>query len=103
MDSKLSHHILKVLSEFEANLADTIVRKFLQELTSADLPERRDELLTDEQLCNHLQISTAHFYKLKKKHKSIFPVYDLGGSKRYKQSEVEGFFKSLKTKQHEKK
>lgn len=97
MESKLQHHILKAVNEFEANLADTIVSKLLQELTSADLTQTREEvLITDIQLCNHLQISTAHFYKLKKKHKSIFPVYDIGGAKRYKLSEVEGFFKSIK-------
>jgi len=97
MESKLSHHILKVVQEFGADLADTIASKLLLELTSADLTQTQEEvLITDIQLCNLLQISTAHFYKLKKKHKSTFPVYDIGGAKRYKLSEVESFFKSLK-------
>jgi len=96
MESKLSHHILKAVSEFEANLAETIVSKLLKELASADLDHDREELLTDAQICAHLQISTAHFYKLKKKHKSNFPVYNVGKAKRYKLSEVESFFKSLK-------
>lgn len=96
MESKLSHHILKVVQEFEADLAETIVSKLLQELTSANSAETSEQLLIDEQLCEQLQISTAHFYKLKKKHKSTFPVYNIGGAKRYKQSEVESFFKSLK-------
>jgi len=96
MESKLHHHVLKALIELEANLADTIVSKLLQELNTADLSSSREELLTDEQLCNHLQISTSHFYKLKKKHIGTFPVYDFGGAKRYKQSEIEEFFKSIK-------
>lgn len=96
MESKLSHYILKVVQEFEADLVDTIVSKLLQELTSADSAETSEQLLTDEQLCSHLQISTSHFYKLKKKYCKTFPVYCLDGAKRYKQSEVENFFKSLK-------
>lgn len=96
MESKFSHHILKAVNEFESNLADTIVSKLVQELTSVDLTQTREEvLITDIQLCDLLQISTAHFYKIKKKHKSTFPVYNIGGAKRYKQSEVESFFKSL--------
>ena len=97
MEPKLHHHILKAVNEFEANLADTIVSKLLRELTSADLTQAHEEvLITDIQLCDLLQISPAHFYKLKKKYKSTFPVYDIGGAKRYKLSEVESFFKSLK-------
>ena len=58
-------------------------------------PINNEKLLKDVQLCEVLQISTAHFYKMKKAHKD-FPVYDIYGAKRYKLSEVELFLKSLK-------
>jgi len=92
MESKLHHHLLKAASEFEASLSETIVSQLLEKLTTEDLACAHEELLTDEQLCLRLQISTSHFYKLKKKFHSTFPVYDIGGAKRYKLSEVENFF-----------
>ncbi len=99
---KYQHHLLKAASEFGANLSETIVSQLLEKLATEDLARQSEELLTDEQLCQRLQISTSHFYKLKKKYHSTFPVYDFGGAKRYKQSEVESFFKS-KTQTNEKK
>lgn len=96
MEAKLQYNLLKAVSEFEANLVEKIVAQLLEQLATLDLPSSREGLLTDEQLCKHLQISTSHFYKLKKKYKSTFPIYDIGGAKRYKQSEVEEFFKSIK-------
>ena len=96
MESKFTHNLLKTVSEFEANLAEAIAVKLLEQLNSMDLVRDREELLTDEQLCNRLQISTSHFYKLKKKYCKAFPMYNIDGAKRYKQSEVESFFKSLK-------
>ncbi|GAB5565165.1 MAG: hypothetical protein Wins2KO_22280 [Winogradskyella sp.] len=95
---QLSHHILKAVKEFETNLVDALVSRLLEQLAQRDLSQTPEEVLTDEQLCERLQISTSHFYKLKKKHKD-FPVIDLGGAKRYKQSEVEQFFKSKNIKQ----
>jgi predicted DNA-binding transcriptional regulator AlpA len=78
-------------------MVEDIVSKLLVQLTSADLPQSREALLTDEQLCTHLQISTSHLYQLKKKHKSTFPVYNVGRAVRYKLSEVESFFKSIES------
>ncbi len=96
MESKSSYQILKALSAFEANLVEAMASRLLEQLADRDLAQMCEEVLTDEQLCERLQISTSHFYKLKKKYKSQFPVIDFGGAKRYKQSEVEQFFKSLK-------
>lgn len=90
---QLSHHILKAVKAFEANLVDTLASQLLEQLAKRDLSQMPEEVLTDEQLCERLQISTSHFYKLKKTYKD-FPVINLGGAKRYKQSEVEQFFKS---------
>jgi len=93
---KLSHHILQAINEFEINLTDRIVSQLFDKLTQESLTQNDETLITDEQLCKHLQISTSHFYKLKKKHKSTFPVYNVGKAMRYKLSEVEKFFKTLK-------
>ncbi|MCH7524127.1 MAG: helix-turn-helix domain-containing protein [Bacteroidetes bacterium] len=93
---KLSHLILQAINEFEVSLADKIVDQLFERLKQEDLTQGDEKLLTDEQLCNCLQISTSHFYKLKNKHKSNFPVYNVGKTKRYKLSEVEAFFKSKK-------
>ena len=93
MDSQqLSYHILKAVKAFETNLVDALASQLLEQLAQCDLSRMPEEVLTDEQICERLQISTSHFYKLKKKYKN-FPVIDLGGAKRYKQSEIEQFFK----------
>jgi predicted DNA-binding transcriptional regulator AlpA len=93
---KLSHHILQAINEFETNLTDKIISQLFDKLSQESLTQNDETLLTDEQLCTHLQISSSHFYKLKKRYKSTFPVYNVGKAKRYKLSEVEKFFKTLK-------
>lgn len=90
----LHYHISKAFSLLE----DRIAKKVFDVLAEEDLfvngtPLANGKLLKDVELCEALQISTAHFYKIKKKHKD-FPVYDISGAKRYKLSEVEQFFKS---------
>ena len=70
---KLSHHILQAINEFEIILADRIVNQLLEVLSEKNLNQKEDELLTDLQICKIFQISTSHFYKLKKKHHKSFP------------------------------
>jgi len=91
----LSHHILQAINEFEINLTERIINQLFDKLSQEKLNQIDEVLLTDEKLCLHLQISTSHFYKLKKKYQSTFPVYNVGKAKRYKLSEVETFFRSL--------
>jgi len=92
----LQYHLLKVFSELEIRIAQRVV-DVLSEQTNAmvGMPIASEKLLKDVELCEALQISTAHFYKVKRRHKD-FPVYDIDGAKRYKLSEVEQFIKSLK-------
>jgi len=90
---KLSHHILQAISQIEDRLANRIVNELLQKLNENKQCKDTEELLTDKQLCQSLQISISHFYKLKQKHKKSFPLYNFDGATRYKQSEVEQFFK----------
>ena len=97
MDNKaINYHISKIFSELEATIADRIIIGLKAQLAEANSLAVNEKLLKEFELCNLLQISTSHFYKLKKKYCKTFPVYSIDGAKRYKQSEVENFFKSLK-------
>jgi hypothetical protein len=98
-DQALQYHVLKVFSLLENRIANKVIQVLADEGHFASgTPLASEKRLKDVELCEALQISTAHFYKIKKKHKD-FPVIDVSGAKRYKLSEVEQFFKS---KQHEK-
>lgn len=92
----LQYHLLKVFSELENRIAQRIIVS-LSEQSDALIgtPVKNEKLLKDIELCEALQISTAHFYKVKRRHID-FPVYNIDGAKRYKLSEVEQFIKSLK-------
>lgn len=92
----LQYHLLKVFSELENRIAQRIVNVLSdQSIVLGENSILNEKLLKDVELCEALQISTAHFYKVKRRHKD-FPVYDIDGAKRYKLSEVEQFIKSLK-------
>ncbi|MBO3096808.1 helix-turn-helix domain-containing protein [Gelidibacter pelagius] len=96
MDQKaLQHHVLKVFSELESRIAQRIIDALSQQPNAVTgTLVASENLLKDGQLCEALQISTSHFYKMKKAHRD-FPVYNVHGAKRYKLSEVEQFIKSL--------
>lgn len=92
----LQYHLLKVFSELENRIAKRIVNVLSdQSIVLGENSIQSERLLKDVELCEALQISTAHFYKVKRRYKD-FPVYDIDGAKRYKLSEVEQFIKSLK-------
>lgn len=92
----LQYHLLKVFSELENRIAQRIVNVLSdQSIAIGENSIQSERLLKDVELCESLQISTAHFYKVKRRYKD-FPVYDIDGAKRYKLSEVEQFIKSLK-------
>lgn len=93
----LQYHLLKVFSELENRIVRRITDALSQDSYAiTGTPVERETLLKDVELCEALQISTAHFYKMKKAHKD-FPIYNVCGAKRYKLSEVEQFIKSLNT------
>lgn len=94
-DSHLAKHLLKVFSELEHRIAQRVIAS-LPDVPNATMQIANERLLKDVELCDLFQISTSHFYKLKQKYKD-FPTHSIGGSKRYKQSEVEAFFKTKKS------
>ncbi|WP_407556509.1 helix-turn-helix transcriptional regulator [Winogradskyella sp. 4-2091] len=92
----LQYHFFKVFSELESRIAQRVVDALSKQSNAlVGVPIPSEKLLKDVELCEALQISTAHFYKVKRRHKD-FPVYDIDGAKRYKLSEVEQFIKSIK-------
>ncbi|MDG3582958.1 helix-turn-helix transcriptional regulator [Galbibacter pacificus] len=92
-DKELTYHLLKIITELEHRIAERVIVS-LPDLPASVVSTHNEKLLKDVELCDLLQISTSHFYKLKKKHKN-FPTHCIGEAKRYKQSEVEHFFKQL--------
>ena len=90
----LTYHLTKVFSELEVRIAERVLSLLTEQgLGLAGTPVCQENLLTDKQLCEKLQISTTHFHNFKKLHPD-FPSITIGKSKRYKQSEVEEFLKS---------
>ena len=89
----MSYHLSKVLEELKHLFSKEISQVLLAYPNT--LNSSNEKLLKDIELCDLLQISTSHFYKLKKAN-ADFPVYDFDGAKRYKLSEVEQFFKNKK-------
>lgn len=94
-DSHLAKHLLKVFSELEHRIAERVIAS-LADANNATMQIANERLLKDVDVCEQFQISISHFYKLKQKYKD-FPTHNIGGGKRYKQSEIEAFFKTKKT------
>lgn len=93
----LAHHLTKVFSELKAEIAEEVISQLReQSFGLAGTPVGQEKLLTDKQVCAHLQISLSHFHNFKKFHPE-FPSYTIGKNVRYRLSEVESFVK-LKSK-----
>ncbi|MDR6546684.1 putative DNA-binding transcriptional regulator AlpA [Chryseobacterium rhizosphaerae] len=94
MDSNaLAHYLSKVFSELKAGIAEEVIFQLKEQgFGLAGTPVGQEKLLTDKQLCEHLQISISHLYKFKKANPD-FPTYPMDKNVRYKLSEVEEFLK----------
>ncbi|PZR21809.1 MAG: hypothetical protein DI539_07200 [Flavobacterium psychrophilum] len=94
MDEKINYHLATFISELITLLAKEVSGS-VKELMK--LPKQDDSslpLLTTDELASALKVSKSHINKLRKKHPN-FPVLNIDGSVRFRQSEVEHFFKSL--------
>lgn len=89
----LTYHLTKVFSELEHRIAGRVLSLLTEQGIAAGVPGGSEKLLTDRQICEHLQISISHFHNFKKAY-ADFPVYPMGKNMRYKISEVEEFLKS---------
>lgn len=95
-NNSLSYHVSKVVSELETRIAHQVVTVLSDYFKLAKETSKTDEkLMTDEEICDYLQISSSTFYKLKKQHKD-FPVVRILGNVRYKKSDVVEFLKTDK-------
>lgn len=91
--SKLAYDILKVVEQFESRIADKVATMLLEKITEpGETSSGTESFLNTVQLCEQLQISESHFYKLKRAYKNTLPCYDINGAIRYKLSEVAQIF-----------
>ena len=95
MDEKINYHLASFLSELTGLLAKEVSAsvKELMKLQKQD-DSSFQQLLTTDELASSLNVSKSHINKLRKKHPN-FPVLNIDGSVRFRQSEVEHFFKNL--------
>ncbi|PKR31795.1 helix-turn-helix domain-containing protein [Elizabethkingia anophelis] len=98
-NNALTYHLTKIFTELEVRIAERVLSLFTEQGMAAGVPTGSEKLLTDKQVCEHLQISISHFHNFKKAH-ADFPSYTIGKNVRYKLSEVEEFIKvkSIKSK-----
>lgn len=91
-----THYLLKVFSAIENRIAERVLFLLKEENRGiAGTPAVQEKLLTDKQVCDHLQISVSHFHNFKKAHAG-FPSYAIGKNVRYKLSEVEKYITNIK-------
>lgn len=94
-NNALAYHLSKVVSELETRIAHRVVTVLSEQFQLAKETSSDDEkLMTDDDLCNYLQISSSTFYKLKKKHKG-FPEIRILSTVRYRKSDVDNFLLNL--------
>lgn len=95
-NNALAYHLSKVVSELETRIAHRVVTVLSEQFQLAKETSSADEkLMTDDDLCNYLQISSSTFYKLKKKHKD-FPEIRILSTVRYRKSDVDIFLLTIK-------
>ncbi|SUX46622.1 helix-turn-helix transcriptional regulator [Chryseobacterium indoltheticum] len=94
-NNALAYHLTKVFSELEVRFAERVLSLLVEHGMTAGMSAGSEKLLTDKQICKHLQISISHFHNFKKAH-ADFPSYAIGKNVRYKLSEVEEFIKNEK-------
>ncbi|MFL9837203.1 helix-turn-helix domain-containing protein [Flavobacterium sp. ST-75] len=93
MKEKINHHLTNLFLEVKAIISDEIINSVGQSLKIYNSRQNTlQPLLTTDELASCLKVSKSHINKLRKKYKD-FPVLNIDGSIRFRQSEVEEFFK----------
>lgn len=75
----LPHNFTQIINQFEDSLTNKIVDQIIDKLSLLAINQKEENLLTDIQICENLQIPTSHFYKLKKKSKKATIILHVGG------------------------
>lgn len=95
MREKIDYHLTRLFSEIKTILSEEISNSVAISLQNCRQAQNQlQPLLTTDELAAYLKVSKSHINKLRKKHKD-FPVLNVDGSVRFRQSEVEEFFKVL--------
>lgn len=94
MSDKLKYHLSNLLNEVKQTLSDEISASITKALSTRNSNSNTSEILTIEELAVNLKVSKSHINKLRKKHVD-FPVLNIAGSVRFRQSEVEKYFTSV--------
>lgn len=76
-NNALAYHLTKVFSELEIRIAERVLSLLTEQGMTAGMSAGSEKLLTDKQICEHLQISISHFHNFKKAH-ADFPSYAIG-------------------------
>lgn len=95
-----NYHFQKFLHVFKDELAAAVANSVMDALKHAQNSSTEgieDEFLTVKEVCARFKISKSQIHNLRKKYKKDFPVIRIGDSVRFKQSELEIFFKNLKS------
>ena len=93
---RLTYHLSELLNELKAQIAEEIATSVIASLTSLNSlnsGSQNDKFLTIEEVAELFQISKSHINNLRNEHPE-FPLLKIGESVRYKQSELEQFFKT---------
>ncbi len=93
-----NYHFQKLLHVIKDELAVAVANSVITALKHAEnssIEETGDEFLTVKDVCARFQISKSTIHNLRNDHKD-FPIIRIGDSVRFKQSELEIFFKKSK-------
>jgi len=97
MKEKIDYHLTSLFSEIKNILSEEIINSINHTLKHSTTQDSgSSSLLTTDELASSLKVSKSHINKLRKKHKN-FPEYNIDGSIRFRQSEIEQFFRILST------
>jgi len=95
MKGKIDYHLTSLFSEIKTILSEEIINSVDRSVQNCNSQQNLlQPLLTTDELAAYLKVSKSHINKLRKKYKD-FPMLNIDGSVRFRQSEVEQFFKML--------
>jgi len=101
-NNKLQYHFTQLIEEFKAQITEEVATSVVNVLNdSIKLNQGRPEndvYLTSAEVASLFKISRSQLNKLRKKH-SNFPVIKIESAVRFKQSELELFFRQNFNKQ----
>jgi len=96
MKEKINYHLTALFSEIKHIISTEISNSIKLTIESSRKQVVSQPLLTTDEVAAVLKVSKSHINKLRKKYID-FPVLNIDGSIRFRQSEVEDFFKTFNT------